>query len=583
MKTYNILILFWFINTFLFAQNLEQDFTGIRAVGSVADAKVEMSWRKYHDYKQISQLQNDLQKAFPHLIKVESIGKSFKGRDIWALTISNFKEGKPEEKPAFYMDGGIHANELNSVQVCLYTAWYLCENHAYIPYIQKLLKEKTIYILPNLSPDSREYFLYKPNTASSSRSGQRPFDNDGDGNIDEDIYQDLDKDGSITMMRRKSIIGKWKEDPKFPNRMYQVKGDELGEYEMLGLEGLDSDGDGKISEDTEGGYDPNRDWAWNWQPNYIQSGSIYYPGSLPETRAVKEFVLNHKNINGATSYHNYGGMFLRGPGTAEEVDLFSASDLKVFDHLGEIGEKMVPGYKYLVGYKDLYPVMGGERDFFELGRGIYFFTVELMTSYKLFNQPIKNNNRWENDEFNEFDKLLLFGDAYVDWKPFNHPQFGEIEIGGSKKNYIRNHPGFMLEEDIHRNMAFALYNAYQTPKLEVIDVKVEPLEGNLNSVTATIFNSRIMPTHSDFDLRNKISAPNYITLSHPKVISGLLVENKDLNLVQEQKNSKETIEIPKIEGMNKVTVQWIVSGAVQNNKIIINSVKGGTLEHVIKP
>jgi hypothetical protein len=583
LKINNLHIFFLFIQTILIAQSLEQDFSGIRAIGSVANPKVEMSWRKYHDYKQIQNFQNQLQKAFPNLVKVESIGKSYQGRDIWALTISDFKKGKPLEKPAFYIDGGIHANEMNSVQVCLYTAWYLCENYAYIPFIQKLLEEKTIYILPNISPDSREHFLYQPNTANSSRSGQRPVDNDGDGQIDEEKYQDLDKEGNITLMRRKSISGKWKQDPKYPSRMYQVRGDELGDYEMLGYEGIDTDGDGQINEDTEGGYDPNRDWAWNWQPNYIQNGSIYYPGTLPETRAVKNFVMNHKNINGATSYHNYGGMFLRGPGTADEVNLFSEADLKVFDHLGKIGEKMVPGYNYLVGYKDLYPVMGGERDFFELGRGIYFFTVELMTSYKLFNQKQKNNNRWENDEFNEFDKYLLFGDAYVDWKPFDHPQFGAIEIGGAKKNYIRNHVGFMLEEDIHRNMAFAIYNAYQTPKLEIIDVKIEPVDNNLKTITATIFNTRIMPTHSDFDSRNKINAPNYITLNHSNIISGLIVENKDLNLINEQKNATNTIEISKIGGMDKITVQWIVSGTVSKSTINVNSVKGGTVQYTINP
>ncbi|MFY7810838.1 MAG: M14 family metallopeptidase, partial [Flavobacterium sp.] len=456
MKTKFHYIIFLMAQSLLFSQNLEEDFTGIRAIGAIAHPKIEMSWRKYHDYKHIEDFLKKLEKKFSHLVQVKSIGKSFQGRDIWAITLTDFKTGNPQNKPGFYMDGGIHANELNSVQVCLYTAWYLCENHAYIPFIQQLLKEKTIYILPNISPDSREHFLYQPNTANSSRSGQRPLDNDGDGSIDEDQYDDLDNDGHITLMRRKSNIGKWRQDSKYPSRMYLVKGDELGEYEMLGYEGIDTDGDGQVNEDTEGGYDPNRDWAWNWQPNYVQSGSIYYPGTLPETRAVKNFVLQHKNINGATSYHNYGGMFLRGPGTQEEVDLFSEADIKVFDHLGKVGEKIVPGYNYLIGYKDLYPVMGGERDFFELNRGIYFFTVELMTSYKLFNEKV-TLNRLENDEFNEFDQYLLFNDAYISWKPFNHPQFGLIEIGGAKKNYIRNHPGFMLEEDLHRNMAFALY------------------------------------------------------------------------------------------------------------------------------
>jgi hypothetical protein len=46
--------------------------------------------------------------------------------------------------------------------------------------------------------------------------------------------------------------------------------------------------------------------------------------------------------------------------------------------------------------------------FLSLTRGIFTFSNELMT-YKLFNQ--KNTGRWDNDEFNEFDKYLLFGDV----------------------------------------------------------------------------------------------------------------------------------------------------------------------------
>ena len=32
--------------------------------------------------------------------------------------------------------------------------------------------------------------------------------------------------------------------------------------------------------------------------------------------------------------------------------------------------------------------------------------------------------------------------------------------------------GFMIETDAHRNAAFCIYNAYQSPKLEVTDISV---------------------------------------------------------------------------------------------------------------
>lgn len=553
---------------------VNEEFTGMRAIGSPANPKVPMSWRKYHDNAQIRDFYTRMEKAFPHLIKVRSIGKSYEGRDIWMLEITDFKTGVPDEKPGFYIDGGIHANELNGVQVSLYTAWYLCENYGYIDFITQLLKDKVFYILPDISPDSRENFLYNANNPNSSRSGMRPFDMDGDGLVNEDTFNDLNNDGHITMMRKKSKTGRWKQDPKYPTRMYQVKGDEQGEYEMLGYEGMDMDGDGQVNEDTEGGYDPNRDWAWNWQPNYIQRGALYYPGTLPETRAIKDFVISKTNIAGAQSYHNYGGMFLRAPGAKEDENLITREDQLTYDDIGKLGERMIPGYNYYVLYKDLYTVYGGAIDFLALARGIFTFSNELNTSYKLFNEK-SHWSRWENNEFNEFDKYLLFGDGYVQWTPFNHPQYGEIEVGGPKKNYIRNHPGFMLEEEAHRNMAFTLYHAYQTPHLELREVSRKEVSPGLLAITATIMNTRMIPTHSSIDLKNKISHPDFITLEGAEVVAGMIVDNEDLGLFTEQKYHPHELVIPNISAMSAVKVRWIVKGKADKATISVTSAKGG--------
>ncbi|MFY8187677.1 MAG: M14 family metallopeptidase [Flavobacterium sp.] len=569
-----IIYLFILVSSFSWAQTIQpEDLTGMRAIGSPANPKVKIAWDKYHDYAQLKSIYSEMAKAYPQLIKVNTIGKSYQNRDIYILEITDYQSGNAAQKPGFYIDGGIHANELQATEISLYTAWYLLENYATIPFIKQLLQEKVFYIAPSISPDSRENFIYKPNTANSSRSGMRPFDNDGDGQVNEDKMDDLDGDGHIVMMRRKSAAGRWKVDPKYPARMMRVAPDELGEYEMLGYEGIDNDGDGEINEDDEGTYDPNRDWAWGWQPDYVQRGALFYPGTLPETRAVKDFIVNHPNIAGAQSYHNYGGMFLRGPGAAEDEKYYNRQDVSVYDVIGKLGERMVPGYNYYVIHKDLYTVYGGEIDFLTLGRGIFTFSNELMTSYKLFNDK-SMRNRWENDEFYEFDKYLLFGDAYVAWKPFKHPQFGDIEIGGPKKNYIRNHPGFLLMEEAHRNMAFTLYHAHQTPKLAIIDIKKEAISNGFTAITATIHNERIIPTHSAHDIQYKIERPDYITLKGAKVLAGMIVENEDMSQFVEQKTNPEAIEIANINGMDVVKVRWIVKGNT-SGKIEVSSVKGG--------
>ena len=174
----------------------------------------------------------------------------------------------------------------------------------------------------------------------------------------------------------------------------------------------------------------------------------------------------------------------------------------------------------------------------------------------------------------EVDEFLTMGDAFVNWHEFEHPQFGTVEIGGFKKNFGRAHPGFLLEQDAHRNVAFTIYHAYHTPKLSVMDVKEEDLGGGLKAITATIFNERLMPTHASQDLKYKIERPDYVTISGAKVVAGFIVEDEDFNELTEQKNNPEKMLVDNVPGMTGVKVKWIVSSG-SNYSIIVDSAKGG--------
>jgi hypothetical protein len=126
-------------------------------------------------------------------------------------------------------------------------------------------------------------------------------------------------------------------------------------------------------------------------------------------------------------------------------------------------------------------------------------------------------------------------------------------------------------------MAFTLYHAHQTPKLDIIEIKKEQLSNGLTSVIATIRNERIIPTHSAHDMKFKIERPDYISIKGCKVLAGMLVENEDLNIFVEQKTAPETIEVPNIEGMGIVKVKWIVKGN-SSGTIQVSSAKGGVVE-----
>ncbi|HEX6180559.1 MAG TPA: M14 family metallopeptidase, partial [Chitinophagaceae bacterium] len=278
-----------FLSVITHAQSNNQIF---KASGSPVNPKVPITWNKYYDHGGITEICRKIVAAYPNLAKLESIGKSFKGRDMWVLIITDYSKGDPNKKPGMYIDGNIHSNEVQGAEFALYTAWYLTETFADTKFIQELLADKVFYIVPTINPDARDSYFHDPNTGSSPRSGVIPVDNDRDGQVNEDGYDDLDGDGHIVFMRRKNPNGRLRVDPSDPRRMITVGPDEKGDYEFLGLEGKDNDGDGQVNEDGYTfEYDPNRDWGWGWQPNYIQGGAYKYPFSLPENRNVMNFVM----------------------------------------------------------------------------------------------------------------------------------------------------------------------------------------------------------------------------------------------------------------------------------------------------
>jgi len=80
----------------LSAQTPDQLF---KAAGSPVNPKVAVSWNRYNDHAAITEICKKIAAAYPNLAKLESIGKSYKGRDIWCLTITDFKKGSADKKP----------------------------------------------------------------------------------------------------------------------------------------------------------------------------------------------------------------------------------------------------------------------------------------------------------------------------------------------------------------------------------------------------------------------------------------------------------------------------------------------------
>ena len=558
----------------------------VRAQGSDPAHKVRLDFNRWHDTEALKQDLLTLEKAYPKFLKYSSMGKSYEGRDMMLMTINNPDTGPELSKAAMYIEANVHGNEIQGGEITTYTVWYLMENYDRIPQVKKLVDERVFYIVPTVNPDGRDYFLH--GTGSGARTGFVPVDDDNAGQFDEDPPNDMNGNGVIEQIR-KYVPGEGNlrlnaDDPRI---LEPVPAGEHGDWVILGMEGIDDDGDGLVNEDGPGSYDGNRNWATDWQPDYIQSGAMDYPFQLPEARAVNDFMLAHPNIAGVQSYHNSGGMILRGPG-AEWMGEYPREDVAVYDRLGKQGERMLPYYRYIVIWSGLYTVHGGFIDWTSDGLGIVSFSNELWSGDQYYNSP--DLQKQQEDPSSPisgqrgsyyFNDHLEFGDEYIEWAPFDHPEYGAVEMGGWKKTYGRVPPRFMNEELAHRNMAFSLYQADEMPLVQMGETSVERIGADVYRVRVEFVNDKVMPTITAKAAQNHVVPPDLLTLDgRVDVVTAGIVGDKfrpGRTDRIDQHDLKRIIFQSGLPGETRRIVEYVVRGSGPVT-VRYASVKGGSAE-----
>src|SRR6186713_955261 len=71
-------------------------------------------------YDELTALVHAWARERPDLVSVASIGRSHEGRELWLLSITNAKTGPADEKPAYWVDGNIHATEVAASAAALH-------------------------------------------------------------------------------------------------------------------------------------------------------------------------------------------------------------------------------------------------------------------------------------------------------------------------------------------------------------------------------------------------------------------------------------------------------------------------------
>ena len=461
-------------------------------------------FEQFYKHSALGELLDAYAAARPQLVQKLCLGLSREGREIWVLALTNQATGAHGDKPALWVDGNIHAAELLASTACLHYLHQLLSTYGSDPAVTRLLDTRTVYLAPRLCPDGAELAL--ADRPRHIRSATRPYPFE-DAPLDGLTPEDIDGDGRILTMRVPDPNGGWREHPEDVRLLVPRQPGEFGgRYYRVMPEGLIKGFDGvqvKVNRDREG-LDLNRNFPADWRQEVDQLGAGPYPTSEPEVRAVVDFVVRHPNIGAAISYHTHSGVILRPSGNRSDDDLIP-EDLWQIKRFSALATEHT-GYPSVSTWHEFryHPkeTITGTQQWFYDHLGALFWVVELWSPNREAGIQGYKWIDWYREHPAEDDlKLLRWSEtlgadaAFVDWRPFEHPQLGAVEIGGwDLMNFWRNPPAGLREKEVARFPAWMNQLALSLPRLELLQASAEGLGEGSWKVRLAVCNSGYLPS-----------------------------------------------------------------------------------------
>ena len=472
---------------------------------------------RYLDLNELEERYASLASAHPEWIRVEDLAETRRGHSIKLLTITALRDASGNAvsddelagRPALWIDAGTHAAEWAGVAGALYdlerwvgrlsgaegTSQEQARERAWF-------ERHVIYLVPLICPDGYEALW---GGAPYLRSTLR----DPRGDLVEVGMRthDIDGDGVARWMRWRHPAGPFVEEEGYPGQMRgrRLDDDPESAYFMC-MEGTFYGWDGWRWEEAPRpwveGLDLNRNFPSHWQSFKMfgmDGGS--YPLSETESRAVVDAYAARPRIAAALTYHTFTGALLTQP-YRKQTPMCSA-DIRLME---AIGQQAVEGTDYRVirihpdfVYDEDAEVVGVWSDTLSSVFGVPGYTLELWDPFK--------RNGLDNPKPAQFfadpDPALLreliagFKDtpgAWRDWRPFDHPQLGEVELGGLDfMMTVRNPPPAELQRELERSHLVAERMRRVLPQVSA-ELDVESLGGQLFRVRLDLENIGFLST-----------------------------------------------------------------------------------------
>lgn len=456
----------------------------------------------YLDHEQLTAQLRAWTEQFPALCRMVSLARTPEGRDLWLLVVGP----EPDRvRPAVWVGGNIHAAELAGSSVALAIAEHALRAHTQpdtlelpAPMLDRL-RDVLFYIVPRITPDGAEQVLTSGRTLRSV-----PRDARVDRGKPRWILGDVDGDGLALSMRVRDPGGELVEAPQLPGLLVERTLEDEGPFYKLFPEGTIEHFDGKHVPSPnflgDNPIDLNRNFPFSWTPEHEQIGAGPFPASEPESRAIVEFATAHPEIFAWLDLHTFGGVLIRPLGHAPDSKM-DQEDLAIFRQVEawmteHTGYPTVSGFDEFI-YEPDKPLHGDLSDYAYNQRGALGYVIELWDLFKRvgMERPPKFVQYYERFTRQDLIKLAWWdrdengGRAFPPWRPFAHPQLGQVEIGGIDPRVgIWNPPLHELANVCRTQAQVFLHVAALAPRLRIDDVRRHELPGGLVRVEVKVIN-----------------------------------------------------------------------------------------------
>lgn len=107
---------------------------------------------EYKNPNEIEDFIHAIHAKYPAITEIKSIGKSFEGRDIWAIKISDNAD-LDEQEPVFFVNGMHHAREVMTPEITTDMVEYLTSNYGKNTEVTSWVNNSEIWVIPMLNVD----------------------------------------------------------------------------------------------------------------------------------------------------------------------------------------------------------------------------------------------------------------------------------------------------------------------------------------------------------------------------------------------------------------------------------------------